>query len=155
MFTGFFIFQYGQKIHTGSCLCNDWVTHGLDTPPLMPQDSHWRLGNHMALVLRPEARHWVAAIKVNGKLRRFPLTHLVDGDEVPIPIQGRRPSSIANPETGDRVFQSNYHAAMAAHDRLVQQIKARHTEVELTEKLIKARTGKELKTTKISDLPSK
>jgi integrase len=107
----------------------------------------------MALVLRPEARHWVAAIKVNGKLCRFPLTCLQDGLEAPIPIEGRRPSSLKRLEEGDRIFMNSYHTALAAHDRLAQDLKSKKTEVELAEKVLKARTGKNTKVVKIADIP--
>ncbi len=107
----------------------------------------------MALFLRPEARHWVAAIKVNGKLCRFPLTYLKDGAEQNIPIEGRRPSSLKRLEEGDRVFMNSYHQALAAHDRLAQELKTKQTEVALAEKVLKAKTGKSSKATKINDLP--
>ena len=88
----------------------------------------------MALVLRPEARHWAAAIKVNGKLCRFPLTVLKEGKELPIPIEGRRPSSLLRLEEGDRVFLHSYHSAKAAHDRLAEEIKSRGKEEDLTKR---------------------
>lgn len=109
----------------------------------------------MALVLRPEARHWVAAIKINGKLCRLPLTSLQDGVEVSIPIEGRRPSSLKCLEEGDRVFMNSYHTALSAHDRLVQELKSRNSERLLTERIVKAKTGKRQKVTKVSEIPSK
>jgi integrase len=109
----------------------------------------------MALVLRPEARHWAAAIKVNGKLCRFPLTVLKEGKELPIPIEGRRPSSLLRLEEGDRVFLHSYHSAKAAHDRLAEEIKSRWTEEDLTKRLIKAKTGKGPQRINVSDLPSR
>lgn len=108
----------------------------------------------MALVLRPEARNWVAAFKVNGKLCRFPLTCLQDGVESPIPIEGRRPHSLKRLEEGDRVFMNSYHTALAAHDRLAQDLKSRKTEIELAERVLKARTGKSAKVTKVADIPA-
>ncbi len=108
----------------------------------------------MALVLRPEAQHWVAAVKVNGRLCRLSLTQLKDGVEVPIPIEGQRPSSLKKLQEGDKVFLHSYYTALAKHDILIQELKSQSTEEELTKRLIKARTGKSPNLAQVSDLPS-
>jgi integrase len=109
----------------------------------------------MALILRPQAKHWVAAIQVKGKLTRLPLTYLQDGVEVPIPIEGHRPSSLKRLDEGDWVFAQSYHTALAAHDRLVQELKSKATAKDLSNRLRKAGIGKDTKEEKIENLPTR
>jgi integrase len=109
----------------------------------------------MALILRPQAQHWVAAIHVKGKLTRLPLTYLQDEIEVPIPIEGKRPSSLKRLDEGDEVFTESYHTALAAHKRLVQELKSKATAKVLSERLRKAGIGNNTKEEKIENLPTR
>ena len=95
----------------------------------------------MTLELRPSSKWWYGRFAVDGK------SHFVN---LGIKVQGRRPTSTQGP---DGLFERSRGRALAAHDTYLADLKTKHNVEELTQRLIKHKTGSRVETVKISDLP--
>ena len=94
----------------------------------------------MALEIHyPDSEFWTARIRVNGKLRRFPLTEEDRaGKERRIPIKGKRPSSLKRLEEADNVFLKSHARALAAHSKLEKDLKSAEVVVDQTRRILRA-----------------
>ena len=75
----------------------------------------------MALEIKPTSRWWYGRFQIGGKSMLINLR---------VKVEGRRPDSIT--QTGDGEFERSRGKAMAAHDRQLADLKAKHNIEELT-----------------------
>ncbi len=109
----------------------------------------------MALEMKKTSQWWYARVRMPEGIRRFPLTRKTGGFEERLAIRGRRPPSLAALEGADREFMDSFHQAKAAHDLLVEDLRSRKTVEELTQRIVKSRTGAKQEFVKIKAIPER
>lgn len=107
----------------------------------------------MALEMKETSKWWYGRIKVNGKLKRFPLMETRNGRQQRIEIKGRRPKNPSRWKEGDAAFIESYHRAKAAHEVLLGQVLTPVHIVEHEQRIIEAKRGARLEFVKIEDVP--
>ncbi len=109
----------------------------------------------MALEMKTTSQWWYARVRMPEGIQRFPLTRNSGGFEERLAIRGRRPSSLATLEGADREFMDSYHQAKVAHDLLVEDLRSRKTVEEMTQRIVKSRTGAKQEFVKIKSIPER
>lgn len=117
--------------------------------------SGWPPGSKfMALEMKESSKWWYCRLRINGKMRRYPLYEVRGGKKQRLAILGRRPPTIQQAQLGDAAFQESLRKAMAAADRLAEEELAPGKLEEYFQKIVETKTGNRIDFRKVADLPS-
>ncbi|MEX2607573.1 MAG: hypothetical protein WD708_09520, partial [Kiritimatiellia bacterium] len=109
----------------------------------------------MALEMKPTSNWWYARVRMPDGIKRFPLVRKSEGKEERLAVRGCRPKSLKSMEGADREFIDSFHQAKAAHDHLVEELRSKKTVEELTQRIVKSRTGAKKEFVKIKSIPDR
>lgn len=96
----------------------------------------------MALELKPTSRWWYARFLVNGKLRRVNLG---------VRVEGARPGSITR--EGDRAFERSRVKALAAHEKLHNEVATQRSAEEYEQRVMEIKLGSRVEARPVADVP--